>query len=80
MTSIPENTAGKKLKQLIGRVSSNHDRIKITGKEGNAVLISEYEWRSIEETLYLLSIPKMRQSIIKGLNTPVEKCIKSIKW
>jgi antitoxin YefM len=80
MTSIPENKAGKKLKQLIGRVSTKHDRIKITGEGGNAVLISEDDWRSIEETLYLLSIPKMRQSIIKGLHTPVEKCIKTIKW
>jgi PHD/YefM family antitoxin component YafN of YafNO toxin-antitoxin module len=48
--------------------------IVITGKCGSAVLISEDDWRSIQETLYLLNIPGMRKSIREGLATPIEEC------
>jgi PHD/YefM family antitoxin component YafN of YafNO toxin-antitoxin module len=50
------------------------------GKRHNAVLISEEDWRAIQETLYLLSIPSMRESIRKGLKTPVGKCNVRLKW
>jgi len=80
MTQISETKASKKLKDLLSEVSSSHLPIKITGEKANGVLISEDDWRSIEETLYLLSIPKMRESIVKGLKTPVERCSKKLKW
>ncbi len=54
--------------------------IQITGKRSNAILISEGDWRSIQETLYLLSIPGMRESIRKGLKTPVKKCSEKPGW
>jgi PHD/YefM family antitoxin component YafN of YafNO toxin-antitoxin module len=52
----------------------------ISGKRRNAVLLSEEDWRSIQETLYLLSIPGMRESIVEGLKTPLSKCSKKIAW
>ena len=47
--------------------------IQITGKRGNAILLSEEDWRAIRETLYLVSIPGMKESIIKGLKEPLDK-------
>ncbi|WP_271252130.1 type II toxin-antitoxin system Phd/YefM family antitoxin [Pseudanabaena sp. Chao 1811] len=48
--------------------------------EGNSVLISEDEWRGIQETIYLLSIPKMRESIVEGLSTSVHDCRETLEW
>ncbi len=80
MTSITVTEARKRLFQLLDETNKSHKPIHITGKRGGAVLISEDDWNSIEETLYLLSIPKMRESIKKGLKTPVSKCKKELKW
>src|ERR1051325_1539225 len=74
MVTLTENIASKKLKKLMKGVSESHHPVKIKGKNSSAVLISEEDWNAIEESLYLISIPGMRESIIKGLNTPVEKC------
>lgn len=60
--------------------SSESEPIQITGKRGNAVLISEDDWRAVQETLNLVSIPGMRQSIIKGLKEPLSKTISRITW
>jgi PHD/YefM family antitoxin component YafN of YafNO toxin-antitoxin module len=54
--------------------------VVITGKRSNAVLIAEDDWRAINETLYLLSIPGMRESIIEGLNTPLDECDDEVEW
>jgi len=61
------------LYKLLDQAGESHEPIQITGKRSNAILISEDDWRSIQETLYLLSIPGMRESIRKGLKTPVKK-------
>jgi len=78
MVTVTE--ARKKLYRLLDELSESHEPLHITGKRGNAVLVSEDDWRSIQETLYLLSIPGMRESIVKGLRTPVEKCSKDLRW
>ncbi len=80
MTTLTASEARARLYKLLDEASSSHQPIQITGKRANAVLISEEDWRSIQETLYLLSIPGMRESIRKGLKTPVEKCTKELKW
>lgn len=80
MTTLTENTASKKLKKLLSEVSESHRPVKIKGRKTSAVLVSEDDWRAIEETLYLLSIPGMRKSLIDGMKTPVEKCEDKIKW
>ncbi len=80
MTTLSASEARAKLYKLLDEAASSHEPIQITGKRNNAVLVSEDDWRAIQETLYLLSIPDMRESIRKGLKTPVEKCSKDIKW
>ena len=54
--------------------------VRITGRRSNAVLLSEDDWQAIQETLYLLSIPGMRESIRKGLKTPVGRCKAELNW
>ncbi|MCZ8027576.1 MAG: type II toxin-antitoxin system Phd/YefM family antitoxin [Microcystis sp. LE19-10.1B] len=71
---IPVNEAQQKLQDLIDSVTVSHEPIIIEGCDGNAVLLSEGDWKSVQETLYLLSIPGMRESIREGLATPVEEC------
>jgi PHD/YefM family antitoxin component YafN of YafNO toxin-antitoxin module len=68
------------LYKLLDDTALSHEPIQITGKRHNAVLLSEDDWRSIKETLYLLSIPGIRESIRKGLKTPVTKCAKTLSW
>lgn len=80
MTTLTASAARAKLYKLLDQTASSHEPVQITGKRSNAVLISEDDWRSIQETLYLLSIPGMRESIRKGLTTPVSKLAKTLKW
>jgi len=63
MPTLSATEARTKLYNLIDQTSSTHEPILITGKRGDAVLISENDWRSIQETIYLLNIPDMRNSI-----------------
>lgn len=72
--------AKNNLENLIDTTSGSHQPILITGEKHNAILISESEWRGIQETLYLLTIPGMRESIKSGLQTPVEDCDQELDW
>ncbi len=78
MTSVPATTARATLYGLIERLQHGHAPVLITGKKGNAVLLSEDDWRSIEETLFLTSIPGMGASIKRGLKEPVDRCATDI--
>jgi len=80
MTSIRATHARSKLYQLLDEAADSHEPIKITGKRASGVLISEDDWRSIQETLYLLSIPGMRESIRKGMKEPLEKSSDKPGW
>ncbi len=80
VTTLPATKARGSLYALIDQAAASHEPIQITGKRGNAVLVSEEDWSSIQETLYLLSIPGMRESIKKGLKTPAKECAASLKW
>ena len=80
MTTITVTEARSKLYKLLDEVAENHQPILITGKRSNAILISEDDWRAIEETMVLLSIPGMRESIIEGLNTPIEELSAEDVW
>ena len=80
MTTITATHARTKLYTLIDELADSHQPIQITGKRSNAVLISEDDWRSIQETLYLTSIPGMKESIVKGMKTPADKCAKELRW
>jgi len=80
MTSLTASQARALLYKLLDKVAASHKPIQITGKRNNAILISQEDWDAIQETLYLVSIPGMRESIQKGLKTPVEKCSEDLKW
>ena len=80
MNSITVTDARKTLYKLINESADSHEPILITGKNANAVLISEEDRNAVNETLHLLSIQGMRKSIIGGLQTPIEGCDETIKW
>lgn len=80
MNSINVTNARKNLYRLVENLAETHEPVYITGKNSSAVLIGEDDWRSIEETLYLLSVPGMRDSIAKGMKEPLEKDSTKLEW
>lgn len=80
MTTLTATVARKTLYKLLDQTAETHEPIQITGKRHNALLISDEDWRAIQETLYLVSIPGMRESIRAGLKTPVNKLSKKLHW
>lgn len=80
MIILNATEARAKLYSLIDETADTHQPIVITGKRGNAVLVSEEDWNSISETLYLLSIPGMRKSITEGISEPISKCSTELDW
>ena len=80
MTTFKVTEARANLYRLVDEVADSHEPVLITGKRSNAVLVSEDDWRSIQETLYLLSIPGMRESIHEGLSTPLDECSEDAGW
>ncbi len=80
MTSITATQARKQLYKLLDALAQSHETVQIVGKRHCAVLVSEEDWRAIQETLYLTSIPGMKESIQKGLRTPVGKCVRELDW
>ena len=77
---IPIKEAQKQLQQLIDSVSESHQALVIAGQTSNAVLLSESDWASVHETLYLLSVPGMRESIREGLATPIALLDRPLDW
>jgi len=80
MTTLTATLARTRLYSLLDEVSRSHEPVQITGKRSNGVLISEDDWRAIQETLFLSSVPGMKDSIVKGLKTPVSKCSREVEW
>lgn len=80
MPTITVTEARTSLYQLLDEIAVSHEPVLITGKRHNAILLSEEDWRAINETLYLLSIPNMRESIIEGLNTALSECDDEVTW
>ena len=80
MKTITATKARSNLYKLIDEAATVNEPIYISGKRANAVLVSSEDWNSIQETLYLLSIPGMRESIIKGMKEPINKCSDKLKW
>ena len=80
MISLPVTQARSRLYQLLDEAADSHEPIQITGKRSNAVLVSEGDWRSIQETLHLISIPGMRDSIRKGMAEPLSKASSKPGW
>ena len=80
MATIKATDARSKIYRLIDEVNETHEPLVITGKRANAVLISEEDWMAVQETLYLLSIPGMRESIREGMAAPAEECSEEPGW
>lgn len=80
MSTLNVTDARSKLYALIDETAKTHRPITITGKRGNAVLISEEDWNAVNETLYLVSIPGMRESIRDGMESALEECSEELDW
>lgn len=80
MSSINITNARKNLYRLVEDLADTHEPVHITGKNRSAVLVGEEDWRSIEETLYLLSLPGMRESIVRGMKEPLGKSSRKLSW
>ena len=80
MTHISATEARKRLYALVDEVAESHHPVQISGKRNAAVLVSEDDWRAIQETLHLLSVPGMRESIREGLETPLADCVEEPGW
>ena len=80
MKSVSSGKAQDNLEQLIAEAALSHEPIQITSGVSNGVLIAEEDWRAVQETLYLLSIPGMRESIREGMSTPIDECATELTW
>ena len=80
MANLTASEARANLYRLIDQVAESHEPALITGKRNNAVIISEEDWSAIQETLYLLTVPGMRESIKEGLETDVSDCERDLEW
>ena len=80
MSTLNATEARSKLYSLIDETTETHEPILITGKRGNAVLLAEEDWRAVTESLFLVSIPGMRESIQEGLNTKIEDWGEVLDW
>ncbi len=74
MITLTASKARMRLYRLLDATASSHEPVQITGRRHNAVLMSEDDWLTIQETLYLVSIPGMRESIRRGFKTPLRRC------
>lgn len=75
MSIVNATTARNNFFKLMEEVITTHEPVYITGKTGNVIMLSEEDYRSIQETLYLCSVPGMREIIVEGLNTPLDECV-----
>lgn len=80
MGSINIASARNNLFRIVESVNQTHEPIEITGKKGNAILVGEEDWRSITETLFLIFIPGMRESIIEGMKEPISELPQKLDW
>ncbi|XAT58185.1 type II toxin-antitoxin system prevent-host-death family antitoxin [Rhodobacteraceae bacterium IMCC1335] len=80
MTTVNVTEARANLYKLIDDASASHEPVVITGKRGNAVLLSEDDWNAINETLHLLSVPGMRESIIEGMQENLGETSTELEW
>jgi len=80
MKNLSATEARKSLYRLIDEVTVTSEPIQIKGKRSSAILIARDDWEALQETVHLLSIPGMRESIREGLETPIEDCVEELDW
>lgn len=80
MQTLSASNARANLFRLLDQAAESHEPIIISGKRNNAVLISAEDWSAIQESLHLLSVPDMRESIKQGMEETIENCATELKW
>lgn len=80
MTTLTASEARANLYRLIDQTAESHEAILISGKRSSAVLVSEADWKAIQETLHLLSVPGMRESIKEGMAEPLDRSARKLDW
>jgi antitoxin YefM len=80
MTTLTTSEASKRLDEVLDKLAESHEVVQIAGQRHSGVLVSEDDWRAIQETLHLASVPGMKESIVEGLRTPLEQCTKELDW
>ena len=80
MTTLNVTEARANLYKLIDDTTVNHEPVVITGKRGNAVLLAEDDWNAINETLHLLSVQGMRESILEGMQESIDSAATELNW
>ena len=80
MQTLSASNARTNLYRLIDEAAASHEPLVITGKRNNAVLVSQEDWAAMQETLFLLSIPNMRESLHEGMATPASDLSSALDW
>jgi len=80
MSILSASDARSNLPRLIDQTNESHEPVIISGKRNNAVLIAEEDWKSIQETLFLVSIPGMRDSIVSGMKETLTDSTRDLDW
>lgn len=80
MHVLTASEARANLYRIIDEAAESHQPIIISGKRTSAVLLSAEDWSAIQEALYLLAVPGMRESIKAGLAEPLAKSAKALEW
>jgi prevent-host-death family protein len=80
MQTLSASDARANLYRLMDQAAESHQPIVITGKRHDSILLSAEDWRAIQETLYLLSVPDMRESVKEGMAESVDECAKELDW
>lgn len=80
MKTLTATEARRILYRLLDEVAVTSEPVQITGKRARAVLVSEQDWRALQETVHLTSIPGMAESIREGMATPIDECVEELDW
>jgi antitoxin YefM len=80
MKTLTATEARRNLYRLLDEVAVTSEPVQISGKRASAVLVSEQDWRALQETVYLMSIPGMAESIREGMATPIDECVEELDW
>lgn len=80
MNTLTASEVRSNLYRLMDQAAETHQPIVISGKRTNAVLVSAEDWEAIQETLHLLSVPGMRESIKQGMEASIDDCSEDLNW
>ena len=77
---MPSDRVQRRINRLLDEAAEPHTPVRITGKRNDAILLSAEDWAAIQETIHLLSVPGMRESIREGMALPIEECDAKLEW